>query len=70
VLPIVFGVFGIGTQWVADAGRFLPSSGGDQMVATVIAEGAFNQWQGALVLGGWSLLLLTASLLVTKKRDI
>ncbi|MBJ2122565.1 ABC transporter permease [Arthrobacter sp. MSA 4-2] len=70
VLPILFTVFGMGTEWVADAGRFLPSAGGDQMVATTIAEGAFTQWQGALILGGWSLLLLAASLLVTKKRDV
>jgi hypothetical protein len=70
VLPILFAVFGIGTGWVADAGRFLPSSGGDQMVATTISEGSFNQWQGALVLGGWSLLLLVTSLVVTRKRDV
>jgi hypothetical protein len=70
VLPILFTVFGAGTEWVADAARFLPSSGGDQMVATTIAEGAFTQWQGALILGGWSLLLLTASLAVTRKRDV
>ncbi len=42
VLPILFTVFGMGTEWVADLGRFLPSSGGDQMVATTIAEGAFT----------------------------
>ncbi|WP_159802160.1 hypothetical protein [Arthrobacter zhaoguopingii] len=70
VLPILFTVFGMGTEWVAELGRFLPSSGGDQMVATTIAEGAFTQWQGALILGGWSLLLLAASLVVTKKRDV
>jgi hypothetical protein len=70
VLPILFTVFGMGTEWVADLGRFLPSSGGDQMVATTIAEGAFTQWQGALILGGWSLLLLAASLVVTRKRDV
>jgi hypothetical protein len=70
VLPILFTVFGVGTEWVAELGRFLPSSGGDQMVATTISEGSFNQWQGALILGGWSLLLLATSLVVTKKRDV
>jgi hypothetical protein len=70
VLPILFTVFGMGTEWVAELGRFLPSSGGDQMVATTIGEGAFTPWQGALVLGGWSLVLLVASLIVTKKRDV
>ncbi|TDK24508.1 ABC transporter permease [Arthrobacter crusticola] len=70
VLPILFTVFGIGTEWVAELGRFLPSSGGDQMVATSISEGAFTQWQGALILGGWSLLLLATSLVVTNKRDV
>ena len=70
VLPIVVAIFGSGTEWVVDAARFLPSSGGEQMVATTIADGAFNQWQGALVLGGWSLLLLVVSLIVTKKRDV
>ncbi|MHA7262890.1 ABC transporter permease [Arthrobacter sp. TMN-37] len=70
VLPILFTLFGAGTEWAADAARFLPSSGADQMVATSIADGAFTQWQGALVLGGWALLLLATSLLVTKKRDV
>jgi hypothetical protein len=70
ILPIFVTIFGIGTEWVAKLGRFLPSSGGDQMVATTISEGAFNQWQGALVLGSWSLLLLIASLVVTKRRDV
>ncbi|WP_247827532.1 ABC transporter permease [Arthrobacter antioxidans] len=70
VLPIVVAIFGSGTEWVVDAARFLPSSGGEQMVATTIRDGALNQWQGALVLGGWSLLLLITSLVVTKKRDV
>ena len=70
VLPIVVAIFGGGTEWVADAARFLPSSGGEQMVATTIADGDLNQWQGALVLGGWALLLLVLSLVATKKRDI
>lgn len=70
VLPIVVAIFGGGTEWVVDAARFLPSSGGEQMVATTIQEGALNQWQGALVLGGWALVLLVISLIVTKKRDV
>lgn len=70
VLPILVAIFGGGTEWVADAARFLPSSGGEQMVATTIQDGDLNQWQGSLVLGGWALVLLVASLLVTKKRDI
>lgn len=70
VLPILVAIFGGGTEWVADAARFLPSSGGEQMVATTIQDGDLNQWQGSLVLGGWALVLLAASLLVTKKRDI
>ncbi|WDF33328.1 ABC transporter permease [Arthrobacter agilis] len=70
VLPILVAIFGGSTEWVADAARFLPSSGGEQMVATTIQDGDFNQWQGALILGGWSLLLLAVSLVVTKKRDV
>ncbi|NJC24132.1 hypothetical protein BJ994_003208 [Arthrobacter pigmenti] len=57
-------------DWIPDAARFLPDAGAAQMVAIDIADGALNQWQGALVLGGWALGLLLISLLVTKKRDV
>lgn len=57
-------------DWIPDAARFLPDAGATQMIAINIAEGSFNQWQGALVLGGWALLLLVISLIVTKKRDV
>lgn len=70
VLPILLVIFSNIADWIPDAARFLPSSGGEQMVAIDIAADAFNQWQGALVLGGWALILLLASLVVTKVRDI
>ncbi|GAA1347649.1 ABC transporter permease [Arthrobacter roseus] len=70
VLPILLLIFSSIADWIPDAGRFLPSSGGEQMVAIDIMPDAFNQWQGALVLGGWALVLFIASLFVTKARDI
>lgn len=70
VLPIIVQLLSGLADWILDAARFLPSSAGEQMVAITIAEDAFNQWQGALVLGGWALLLLVISLIVTRKRDV
>lgn len=57
-------------DWIPDAARFLPDAGATQMIALEIADDAFNQWQGALVLGGWALVLLVISLIVTKQRDV
>lgn len=57
-------------DWIPDAARFLPDAGATQMIAVNITEDAFNQWQGALVLGGWAIVLLVISLIVTKKRDV
>ncbi|GAB3552532.1 ABC transporter permease [Arthrobacter tumbae] len=71
VLPILVATLLAGiADWIPDAARFLPSSAGEQMVAITIAEDALNQWQGALVLGAWALVLLVISLIVTKKRDV
>lgn len=70
VLPIIVQIFSGLADWIPDAARFLPSAAGEQMVALTIGEDALNQWQGALVLGGWALVLLVISLLVTKKRDV
>ncbi len=70
VLPILLQLFSNIAEWLQDAYRFLPGSGGEQMVATQIMDGDFNQWQGALVLGAWALVLLVASLIVTKNRDV
>ncbi len=71
ILPILVATLLAGiADWIPDAARFLPSAGGEQMVAIDIAAGALNQWQGALVLGGWALVLLLLSLFVTKKRDV
>lgn len=70
VLPILVQIFSGLADWIPDAARFLPSSAGEQMVAVTIAEDALNQWQGALVLGGWAVVLLVISLIVTKKRDV
>lgn len=71
VIPIlVVTLLGNLADWIPDAARFLPDAGATQMLAINIAEGSFNQWQGALVLGGWALVLLVISLIVTKKRDV
>ncbi len=70
VLPILLLIFSSIADWIPKAARFLPSAGGEQMVAIEIMGDAFNQWQGALVLGGWALVLFVASLVVTKARDI
>lgn len=70
VLPILVEIFSGLADWIPDAARFLPSKAGEQMVALTIAEDALNQWQGALVLGAWALVLLVISLVVTRKRDV
>ena len=57
-------------DWIPDAARFLPTNAGDRLVAITAEEGALTQWQGGLVLGAWALVLLVASLLVARRRDI
>lgn len=70
VLPIIVQIFSGLADWIPDAARFLPSSAGEAMVAVTTVEDGLTQWQGALVLGGWALVLLVLSLIVTKKRDV
>jgi ABC-2 type transport system permease protein len=70
VLPILVQIFSGLADWIPDAARFLPSSAGEAMVAITTVEDGLTQWQGALVLGGWALVLLVLSLIVTRKRDV
>lgn len=70
VLPIIVQIFSGLADWIPDAARFLPSSAGEAMVAITTVEDGLTQGQGALVLGGWALVLLVLSLIVTKKRDV
>lgn len=57
-------------DWIPDAARFLPTEAGEQLIAITIDDGALTQLEGGLVMGGWALLLLVISLVVTKKRDV
>ncbi|KPN16472.1 MULTISPECIES: ABC transporter permease [unclassified Arthrobacter] len=70
VLPVIIQLISGLADWIPDAARFLPSSAGSQLVATNIADGALNQLEGGLVLGGWAVLLLIVALIVTKRRDV
>ena len=71
VLPLVVSIVQGLADWIPDAARFLPSNAGTQLVsAGPIAEGALTQLQGGLVLAAWAAVLLIASLVVTKRRDV
>ena len=71
VLPLVVAIVENLADWIPDAARFLPSNAGTQLVtAGPIADGALTQLQGGLVLAAWAAVLLIASLIVTKRRDV
>ncbi|MDM7991164.1 ABC transporter permease subunit [Arthrobacter sp. zg-Y877] len=71
VLPLVVAIVENLADWIPDAARFLPSNAGTQLVtAGPIADGALTQLQGGLVLAAWAGVLLIASLVITKKRDV
>ncbi|MBD8042455.1 ABC transporter permease [Arthrobacter sp. Sa2BUA2] len=70
VLPVIVQLISGLADWIPDAARFLPSSAGAQLVATNISDGALNQLEGGLVLGGWAVALLIAALVVNKIRDV
>lgn len=70
VLPVIVQLISGLADWIPDAARFLPSNAGTQLVATNIADGALNQLEGGLVLGGWAVLLLIVALIVNKRRDV
>ena len=71
VLPLVVSIVSGLADWIPDAARFLPSNAGTQLVAAgPIPEGALTQLQGGLVLAAWAAVLLIASLVVTKRRDV
>ncbi|WP_159617420.1 ABC transporter permease [Arthrobacter zhaoguopingii] len=71
VLPVVVVnlISGL-ADWIPDAARFLPTNAGERLVAVAAEEGALTQLEGGLVLAAWALVLLAASLLVTRKRDV
>ena len=57
-------------DWIPDAARFLPTNAGNQLIAISTESDALTQFQGGLVMGAWALVLLVASLLVTRTRDV
>ncbi|MCC9177022.1 ABC transporter permease subunit [Arthrobacter sp. zg-Y750] len=71
VLPLVVQIVSGLADWIPDAARFLPSNAGAQLVsAGPIADGDLTQLQGGLVLAAWAAVLLVASLVATKRRDV
>lgn len=50
--------------------EYLPSNAGAQLTATQIAEDAFTQLEGGLVLGAWALIPFLLSLIVIQRRDV
>ena len=70
VLPVIVQLVSGLADWIPDAARFLPSSAGTQLVATQIADGALNQLEGGLVVGGWAIALILVALIVNKRRDV
>jgi hypothetical protein len=70
VLPVIVDLISGLADWIPDAARFLPSNAGNQLVAVTVEEGALTQLEGGLVLAAWAVVLLVASLLVTRKRDV
>ncbi|MEG9246833.1 ABC transporter permease [Arthrobacter sp. Soc17.1.1.1] len=70
VLPVVVQLLTGLAGWVADAGRFLPGEAGQAMVAITTADGALPPLQGGLTMAAWALVLMTAALVVTRKRDV
>ncbi|TDK24576.1 ABC transporter permease [Arthrobacter crusticola] len=71
VLPvIVVNLISGLADWIPDAARFLPTNAGERLVAVAAEEGALTQLEGGLVMAAWALVLLVASLLVTRRRDV
>lgn len=57
-------------DWIPDAARFLPTNAGDMMLALSTGDGQLTPLEGGLVMAAWAVVLLLASLLVTKRRDV
>lgn len=57
-------------DWIPDAARFLPTNAGDMMLALSTTEEQLTPLEGGLVMAAWAVVLLLASLLVTKRRDV
>ncbi|MBG6225252.1 hypothetical protein IWX63_001824 [Arthrobacter sp. CAN_A2] len=57
-------------DWIPDAARFLPTNAGNQLIAISTGSDELTQFQGGLVMAAWALVLLVASLVVTRKRDV
>ncbi|MBJ2121751.1 ABC transporter permease [Arthrobacter sp. MSA 4-2] len=71
VLPvIVVNLISGLADWIPDAARFLPTNAGERLVAVTAEEGALTQLEGGLVMAAWAVVLLVASLLVTRRRDV
>jgi len=70
VLPIVLGLFAIageGWQWIADAGRYLPSNAATTLTA---AGGAGDATvEAALSLAGWVVIPMVLGWVVLRTRD-
>lgn len=57
-------------DWIPDAARFLPTNAGEMMMEFSPIDGQFTPLEGGLVMAAWAVVLLVASLLVTKRRDV
>lgn len=71
VLPSVAQIAGAfeSTRWIATVGQYLPTSAGQQLLATVIPVDALSPWQGYGVFAIWTVVVLLIGWLLTKKRD-
>jgi ABC-type transport system involved in multi-copper enzyme maturation permease subunit len=54
---------------VTTLAEYLPSSAGSQSYQFTPAAGALTPWQGAAILGGWTLLTLFLAVIAFTKRD-
>ena len=56
-------------DWIPKAARFLPSNAGDRMFADPATD-LLTPLEGGLVMAAWAAVLLIASLVVAKRRDV
>lgn len=56
-------------DWIPDAARFLPTNAGERMMMAA-DTGQLTALEGGLVMAAWAVVLLAASLFVTKSRDV
>lgn len=68
IVPIIFQA--IPLDVLNDMTPYLPSQAGQEMTQISTSGDKFNQWQGGLLMGAWTLVLLIGACIRLKARDV